>query len=114
LNDIKVLKPSMLTPTERKKILKVFDEISKTEFPSLWIQLTMNAKKKNFTKEEIKQLSDNFDDFNDFLEKGFEPRKKIDKLIFDVLKIPKERQDELFNSLYNDLLNEFCVLKNIG
>ncbi len=114
LKKMKILNPLILSDSQKKKILKVFNEVSKVEFPALWKQLAMNAKKKYFSKEVFKQLSDDFEGLVEIIGKGFSPRKIIDETIIDILGIKDSKQEEMMIKLYSDLLRELSVLKNIS
>lgn len=114
LKKMKVLNPITLSDVQKKKLLNVFDEVSKVEFPTLWKQLAMNGKRKYFTKEEFKKLAEDFEGLENILGQGFAPRKMIDETILEIMGVLKSKQREIMDKLYSGILKELSVLKNIS
>lgn len=108
-----VTDPTELSSSDREEILNVFDEIRKEEFPSIWQQLAMNTNPDRLTGEEKRTLAEVFEGFDNWLGRGFEPRKKIDKAILSVLRYPDEQQNDLLEYLYLSLLREIETLKKM-
>ena len=108
-NKLKNKGKNTLTKKQTNKLLNVFDEVSKEEFPSIVTQLIMNSNREDFKKEEISRFSEVFEDFEDLIGKGFTPRRKIDTAILDII----GEDIKVLNDLYPRLLKEIYILKNM-
>jgi len=113
-DNLSLLSPRKLSKKERNVLEEVFDEVCKVNFPCIWKQLAMNVSRDNIELEWRNRLSEVFDDFERFLGKGFEPRRKIDEAILKVLGYDKQNSEKLLEWLYLTLLKEVYVLKKMN
>lgn len=110
LEDMRVLSGLNLSKTDKKKLLRVFDEVSKVEFPSVVAQLAMSSEIKEFTQNDLQKISDTFEGFEDCVGEVFEPRRKID---YTILKVLGYNPEEILDGLYSSLLKEILMLKTM-
>jgi len=112
--DLKILSPKKLSDKEKKMMESTFNEISKQEFPCIWKQIAMNCKPGLFSPEWIRRLAEVFNEFDEWLGKNFEPRRKIDETILTILGYNTDRIKKIQEWLYPTLLKEIYILKKLN
>ncbi len=113
LNDFKVLDPKKLKKKEKEDLLKVFNKISKLEFPSIVEQLAMNVNIKDMKKKESKAFEETYSFVKDKVGIGFAPRREIDTAILKVLGFKRKDINAVLDQLYISLLRELKILTDM-
>ncbi|MFX1505369.1 MAG: class I SAM-dependent DNA methyltransferase [Promethearchaeota archaeon] len=112
IKDLKV--PNINDWHLEKKIpfFRLFDELSKEEFPPLWQQLAMNVSLSDITQEHYELLKDQFQKFDQVVGTKFIARRKIDALFFNSTGI-KNMNESLIQEIYLNFLMEIAILKKM-
>jgi len=74
----------------------------------------MNTEPATLTQEWRSKLSEVFDNFEKWLGKGFEPRRKIDEVILKILGYDSQSSEKILKWLYPALLKEVYILKKMN
>lgn len=90
---------------------EAFEEVSEEEFPSIAEQLIRNTPEAGLTEEDREALKTAFPSRSEYLGEGFEPRRKMDRTILQVISVPKPRHEKILGLLYPALLREIVALK---
>lgn len=113
LDELKILDPKNLNKKEKEDLLKVFNDISKQEFPSIVEQLAMNINIKYIDEKEINALEKTYSVIRGKIGIGFSPMREIDTAILGVLGFEREKINNILDRLYISLLREIKILTDM-
>lgn len=113
-DNLLLLSPRKLKKNEKIAIERVFHDVCYQSFPCVWKQLAMNTEPATLTQEWKSKLSEVFDNFEKWLGKGFEPRRKIDEVILKILGYDSQSSEKILKWLYPALLKEVYILKKMN
>lgn len=105
--------PTKFSESDAEHLDSTFDEVGTEEFPSIATQLVMNSGKDSLTDEEYNELKSAFPDSYEKLGEGFDPRRRIDQCVLEVLGVQEHRHDQILELLYPELLKEIVSLKTM-
>jgi hypothetical protein len=96
-----------------QKILGVFDKLHDEEFPAMWIQLARNVAREMISPSDWILMKKTYENFENEIGKGFEPRVIIDRLFIDILNpdLKAANFSTFLSELYIKLLKEICLIK---
>jgi hypothetical protein len=110
-----VLKVPDFKKIDRKtmdELLELFDELKDEAFPGIWVQFARNITKGDIPVSEWNLMKRTYENFENELGKGFQPRRRIDEVFLKFLPIKiQDSTSQFLKDLYVKMLNEVCLIK---
>ena len=114
IKDLKLPNIALWTEEEKLPFYEEFDKIKNYEFPPLWQQLAMNIPVSAIKLQDYDLLKNQYSNFDTIVGSKFKPRKKLDYLILNRLRIiPQKKFESFIQNIYLSLLIEIATLKKM-